>query len=69
MEDCLDNKLDKKVYHGTVDGIVEQVGQFTRRLSNDEEESREFADFVLRYTPLMFHSAISKTLNSCLDSK
>lgn len=69
IKECQDTKLDEKVYDREIGGILDQMSQLTRRQACSEDEAREFADFMLRYTPLLFHNTISEHLNSCLDSK
>lgn len=69
IKECLDTKLDEKVYDREIGGILDQMNQISRRQGVGEDEAREFADFMLRYTPLITHNTITEHLNSCLDAR
>lgn len=69
IKECQETKLDEKIYDREIGGIFDQMNQLNRRQAVGEDEAREFADFMLRYTPLITHNTITEHLNSCLDSK
>ena len=69
VTECMETKLDESIYDKEMNRVLDHMNQLDRRLAVGEEEAREFADFVLRYTPLLTHNTITEHLNSCLDSK
>lgn len=69
LEDLRKRKLDAVIYDKEVDELQDIVDQLRKRQLFGEDEAREFADFMLRYMPVLFLNQMTEGFNSCLGAQ
>lgn len=69
LDETKQRKLDQKTYDKAMSEMQGTVSQLQKRIEFDEHETHQFADFILRYMPLMTQNSVVENLNQCLDSR
>ena len=63
------NKVDLKEFDSKVESIIREADGLKKRLTLDEREIHQFAEHVVRYTPLMLQNLITENFNVTLGHK
>jgi hypothetical protein len=64
-----DTKLDAKTYEKQIYEITQGLNLVEKRLTYDEHENKEMANFFLRQLPQLLQNEIVETFNFALDGK
>lgn len=62
-------KVDKLMFGRRTEELQGEIHQLRKRLQYDEEENKVFADFLLRYMPVLFQLTLIENLNECIDGR